>query len=79
MTSLLDLDKQSFEFPCPQCDFFNEAYLGQVKLRDVIICRGCKTNIQLDDHLNEYRKAERRIRRTLNNFHRNFKNITIRI
>jgi len=47
MASLLDLDKQSFDFPCPRCGFFNEAYLGQVKLRDVIICRGCKTNIQL--------------------------------
>jgi cell fate (sporulation/competence/biofilm development) regulator YlbF (YheA/YmcA/DUF963 family) len=29
----------------------------------VIICRGCKRNIRLNDHMNEVRKAERQLRK----------------
>lgn len=64
---MFDLDKQSIDFQCPHCEFWNSALLGQVRLRDVVICRGCKANIRLDDHMNEYRKAARALAQALGN------------
>ena len=59
-----DLDPDAFEVEveCPVCDFANPVWLKQARVRDVIICRGCKTNIQLDDQMNSVRKARRDIR-----------------
>jgi hypothetical protein len=62
---MFNLDKQKFEFECKRCRFWNEALLGQVRQRDVVICRGCKTNMLLDDHLNEYRKTARSFQQAL--------------
>lgn len=62
---MLDLDKHTIEFPCPKCGFYNPAFLRQVRFRDVIICRGCKCNIRLDDHMNEYDRARRRMQRSI--------------
>lgn len=53
------------EIPCPKCGFFNPIWIRQARLRDVIICRGCKINIQLDDHMNQVRNAERDTRRAM--------------
>ena len=64
-TDVFDLDRGAIDFPCPSCGFYNPAFLKQVRLRDVLICRGCKCNIQLDDHMNELRVARRRIRESL--------------
>lgn len=62
---MINLDKHTVEFECPQCGFFNPIFLKQARLRDVIICRGCKGNVQLDDQMNECRKAIRQVRRSL--------------
>lgn len=62
---MFNLDRQKIEFPCPACGFYNSAFLRQVRLRDALVCRGCKSNIRLDDHMNEYRKAARRIARSV--------------
>lgn len=59
------LDRAELDFPCPRCDFANDFTIKQARVRDVIICRGCKCNLQLDDHMNEVRKAERVIRHEL--------------
>ncbi len=67
---MLDLDRQPIQFPCPRCGFYNGARLKQVRLRDVVICRGCKSNIQLDDHMNSYRRARRSIERALGDLRR---------
>jgi hypothetical protein len=58
---MLNLDRHSFEFPCPKCSFYNSATVRQVRLRDILICRGCKTNLQLDDYMNSFRKSRERI------------------
>ena len=50
---------------CPQCGFANPIWLRQARLRDVVICRGCKANIQLDDTMNTVRKAYQSIRRSM--------------
>lgn len=66
---MIDLDNYSIEILCQKCRFYNEIRFKQVRLRDVIICRGCKRNIQLDDHMNECRKARTKIRKTIEEFY----------
>ena len=60
---MIDMGDETIDFPCPRCGFYNPIFLKQARLRDVVICRGCKTNIQLDDQMNECRNALRAIRR----------------
>lgn len=69
---MFSLDRLSIDVPCPRCGFYNDIFLKQVKVRDVVICRGCKSNIQLDDYLNEYRKESRRVREAIKNLTKNF-------
>jgi hypothetical protein len=64
----LDLDRAEFEIECPRCQFYNPVLLKQARLRDVVICRGCKSNIQLDDGMNSVRKARRSLRRAIDDF-----------
>jgi len=45
----MNLDAAGLELECPRCGFVNDFTFGQARLRDVIICRGCKGNIHLDD------------------------------
>lgn len=76
---MLNLDKHIVGFPCPLCRFYNYFYLRQARLRDVIICRGCKSNIQLDDHMNECRNAVRRVKQALQELESSFKTLTIKL
>lgn len=62
---MLNLDKQFVEIACPRCGFYNPVTLKQVRLRDAVICRGCKVTINFDDHMNETSKAVRSINRAL--------------
>lgn len=62
---MINLDNHSFEFACPNCGFFNPVTLKQVRLRDAIICRGCKSILNFEDYMNETRKAVRSINRAL--------------
>jgi len=62
---MIDFDKHEIEVQCPVCSFYNPIWLKQARLRDVIICRGCKSNIHLDDQMNETRKAIKSIRRAV--------------
>ena len=50
---MINISNESIEFPCPRCGFYNAIFIKQVMLRDVIICRECKSNIQLDNQMNE--------------------------
>ena len=61
----MDIDKASFDIECPRCKFLAEVRLRDARLRDVLICRGCKSNIQLDDNMNECRKARRQIQEAI--------------
>lgn len=60
-----DLDHFTVEGECPRCGFHNPLFFKQARLRDVLICRGCKANIQLDDRMNSCRKAVRSFRRQM--------------
>lgn len=58
---MFDLDRIEFEVECPRCQFATKIFLREARLRDVLICRGCKANIQLNDNMNECRKARREV------------------
>lgn len=62
---MVELDRAKFNIPCPRCRFENSIVYRQARLRDVIICRGCKVNIRLDDHMNECRKTRQQITQAL--------------
>lgn len=70
------IDNVEIDIPCPKCGFFNPIWFRQARLRDVIICRGCKVNIQLDDQMNECRKAERSVRQAFADLQRTFESIS---
>lgn len=56
---MIDIDRFKFEVECPRCNFAATILYRDARLRDVLICRGCKANIQLDDHMNQCRKARK--------------------
>jgi hypothetical protein len=62
---MIDLDRQPLDIPCPVCRFSNRIFYREARLRDVIVCRGCKQNIQLDDHMNQCRKARQELQTAL--------------
>lgn len=76
---MFNLDKHAIDFPCPHCGFYNSIFFIQAQLRDVVICRGCKSNIQLDDHMNECRKARQSLRRALQRLESSLKELTVNI
>ncbi len=76
---MINIEKHEIEFSCPNCGFYNPIYLKQAKYRDVIICRGCKINIRLDDQLNECKNAIRSINRDFTELTNSFKNLELKI
>ncbi|OYD17364.1 hypothetical protein CH330_00320 [candidate division WOR-3 bacterium JGI_Cruoil_03_51_56] len=61
----LDLDRVSLHIDCPRCGFRNPFLYGQARLGDVIICRGCKSNIQLQDSRGSLANSRRAIMRAV--------------
>lgn len=76
---MINLDIHEIEFQCPSCDFYNKIQLKQIRLRDVVICRGCKSNIRLDDQMNETKKAIRSIRRAMNELEETLKGMSLEL
>lgn len=73
------LDNVSVSVACPICEFQNPFTIRQARWRDMIICRGCKANIQLDDQMNECRKAVRQVTRAIQEFQESFKKLNLKI
>jgi hypothetical protein len=59
--SVPDLDDHWIDVGCPYCPLTTEASMRDVRMGNVIICRGCKANIRLIDHLGDYHRARRRL------------------
>jgi hypothetical protein len=77
---MIDVDNLDLEGACPRCGFVYQFTLKQVWLRDVVICRGCKCNLQLDDHLNTARKARTAIRQAFGELEKSLNSLrTIRL
>lgn len=64
--SFPDLDRQWIDVDCPCCRLETPAALRDVRLGNVIICRGCKANIRLIDHLGQYHQMRRKLERAFN-------------
>lgn len=62
---MISLDNQIVEIECPKCKFKTKVRLKQVRVNDIVICRGCKRNVQLQDHRRSFHKAEQLLRRKL--------------
>lgn len=73
------LDNITVSVACPLCEFDNPFTIKQARLRDVIICRGCKANVQLDDQMNECRKVVRQVERAINDLQDSFRTLNFRI
>ena len=67
---MINLDDQSIEFPCLHCGFYNTILYKQARLKDVIICPGCKSNIQLNDEMNTCQKVEQELEKNLKNLNK---------
>jgi len=76
---MINLDKHILEIECPKCKFYNKISLQQVRTRDIIICRGCKINIQLEDFMNEYRKVKRKVERSFQELKKSFDNLNFKL
>lgn len=73
------IDNTVVSVPCPKCVFENPFTIKQARLRDIIICRGCKANIQLDDHMNECKKAVRQVERAINELHESLQSLNLNL
>lgn len=62
---MIDLERTEIPIECPECEFVLPATLRKVRIRDVMICRGCKQNVQLEDYRNEVRAGLRSAQRSL--------------
>lgn len=76
---MLNLDHQEIEIQCTECGFYNPVFLKQIHIKDTIICHGCKSNIDLNDYKNEYRKVKKELDKSLNNLKKSFNNIRIEL
>ena len=64
-----NFDRKEIEIDCPLCKLGNWVQLGQIKRREYLVCRGCHSNIHLQDHLG----GIERVTKTLNNMFKGFK------
>lgn len=71
------IDNTPVSAACPVCEFYNTFTIKQARLRVIVICRGCKANIQLNDHMNECRKATCQIERAIADFQESLKNLNL--
>jgi transposase-like protein len=46
-----NFDKEEIDIQCPICKLENPVQFGEIRRRECIICRGCHSNIFLEDHL----------------------------
>lgn len=72
---MINLDKQLVSLQCPFCKFRNEVSLKQIRINDVVICRGCKANLQLHDHMRSTYKAVRSITHQLSELEKSLQQI----
>ena len=77
--NMINIEEHDVDFQCPNCDFYNTIKLKQARFRDVIICRGCKANIRLDDQMNETKKAIRSIKRAMNELEQTLNGLSFEI
>ena len=63
-----DFSRHEIEIDCPLCELHNWVTFGQVQRREFLICRGCHSNIFLEDHLGSVQRSIKNIENTLKQF-----------
>lgn len=76
---MFDLDQQAVNDQCHMCGFWNDFTIKEARLDQVIICRGCKANIQVRDYLGTVKRAERDVRRALEDFENSLRSLNTTI
>ncbi len=76
---VFDLDRHELDAECEQCGFWNEFTIKEARLDQVIICRGCKANIQLRDYMGTVKRSERNVRRAMREFEDTLKSLNTTI
>ena len=74
---LINLNNFKIEIPCPKCGFYITFFFKQACNNEIIICGGCKSNVQLFDHMDECKNARKIFNRSmkkLKNIFKNFEN-----
>lgn len=61
----INLDRHQIYIDCPRCGFWARPFLRQIRHKETIICKGCKANIRLIDHLGSFRKAQSQVNHAL--------------
>ena len=72
---MFDIDKHTLDAQCERCGFWNDFTMKEARLDQVIICRGCKANIQLRDYLGTVKRAERSVRRAMRELQNTMKSL----
>lgn len=75
----MNLDRHRIYIQCPRCNFYARPFVRQVRHQDTLICAGCKASIHLIDHIGQYRKAERQIRKALERLREQLRDVNITI
>jgi hypothetical protein len=75
---ILNYKKIETEITCPKCNFYNNVFLSQIIFQDIIICRGCKSNIRLYDYMNSLRNSSRKIEKTIKRYKKYFHRFLIK-
>jgi hypothetical protein len=63
--SVPELDRRWIEIPCPRCELETPVTLGSIRLGDVVVCRGCHSNIRLQDQMAALHSFRRRFTKLL--------------
>jgi len=63
-----DFDRVPIELPCPVCGLHTWVRLGEIRRRDLAVCRGCHANVVLYDHLGSVHRFVRGVEKTLRDF-----------
>ena len=65
-----DFDKHTIEIQCPYCELHTWVRLGEIRRREITICRGCHANIRLEDHMGQFQRFIRKFEKMISNFGR---------
>jgi hypothetical protein len=63
-----DFDRHEIEIDCPVCKLGNWVKLGEIRRREYSICRGCHSNIFLEDHMGGIQRFTRQLIKIFKDF-----------
>ena len=64
------LDRLRIEVPCPICGLLTWVTLGEVRMRDFAVCRGCHSTLLLEDYLGNVHRFVRGTERLIRGWSR---------